>query len=429
MKILVVDDVAFNRSFLKKALAKAGYDIYLAEDGIAALALIRQHDFPLIITDYMMPSMDGVGLYEQCQNLPKYKNMGVLLLPLFILMTATKDAKELKAMKQTSGFFDVFDAPLDMPELLKKIKQVETGEYLREEEVTTLNILVVDPFEETYKLTQSLVSSGKHQIKRAKTAEEAQDIFLADSQISLIICEFGLADTNGMELFERFKAIERFNDEGFVSKPDFVLITEPLDEGKVKVKDIQDSGLKDILIKPFPVEWLEEKIVTVYKRLSRAPKAERPESPKVLVVDDLGFNRAFLEKMVKRNGRETEVVTSGAEALTSIRNDPTIRLVIVDLMMPEMDGMELFKAATADDFKLSHPLPSFVLVTASNDFQKLEQAESLGFKEVFRKPVNSEKFKRCLNRLMPLSVPEAEVVKIDPAELDKPGEPRTSIGS
>ena len=60
--ILVVDDQKGIRDVLRKVLAEAGHDVAEAEDGAAALALFRVQPFNLVITDIIMPEMEGIEI-------------------------------------------------------------------------------------------------------------------------------------------------------------------------------------------------------------------------------------------------------------------------------------------------------------------------------------------------------------------------------
>ena len=61
-QILVVDDEANLRRVLAAQLARDGYEVHAAEDGEAALALLREHHIDLVITDLRMPKVDGMEL-------------------------------------------------------------------------------------------------------------------------------------------------------------------------------------------------------------------------------------------------------------------------------------------------------------------------------------------------------------------------------
>ena len=68
-RILFVDDEYFQRDTIKKMLVKLGYDVELARDANEALEISRKERFPLIITDLMMPKIDGAQLCKQIREI------------------------------------------------------------------------------------------------------------------------------------------------------------------------------------------------------------------------------------------------------------------------------------------------------------------------------------------------------------------------
>ncbi len=62
MKILLVEDEHISRQMVKKILQKAGHEVVEAEDGQAAWNLFQSEPFQFVITDWMMPQLDGPGL-------------------------------------------------------------------------------------------------------------------------------------------------------------------------------------------------------------------------------------------------------------------------------------------------------------------------------------------------------------------------------
>ena len=67
-KILFIDDDKRQREIIKKILSKIGYSVEVAENGNNALALLEKENFPLIITDLMMPDIDGTVLCKQIRK-------------------------------------------------------------------------------------------------------------------------------------------------------------------------------------------------------------------------------------------------------------------------------------------------------------------------------------------------------------------------
>ncbi len=59
-RILVVDDEVMNRDLLQQILVRAGYEVSTAADGETAIAMLRQGTFHIVLTDMLMPGMDGL---------------------------------------------------------------------------------------------------------------------------------------------------------------------------------------------------------------------------------------------------------------------------------------------------------------------------------------------------------------------------------
>lgn len=80
MRILVVEDDLFSQTILKDALERLGYSVVLAANGRAALELCQQEQFPIIITDWVMPEMDGLEFCRTIRAMPTEHYVFILLL-------------------------------------------------------------------------------------------------------------------------------------------------------------------------------------------------------------------------------------------------------------------------------------------------------------------------------------------------------------
>lgn len=69
LRICLAEDDAIMRAYLAKALERAGHHVSTAEDGQQALALIESGTFDLLLTDIVMPGMDGIALAQAAQRL------------------------------------------------------------------------------------------------------------------------------------------------------------------------------------------------------------------------------------------------------------------------------------------------------------------------------------------------------------------------
>ncbi len=137
MDILLVEDEAKVALFIKKGLEENQYSIELAKDGAAALKLVLNKDYGLIILDVMLPYVNGI---EICKHI-RLKNETVPILMLTALGTVEDKVKGLKA-----GADDYLLKPFHFNELLARIEALlrrkkQTDSHLLEYEGLILNTL------------------------------------------------------------------------------------------------------------------------------------------------------------------------------------------------------------------------------------------------------------------------------------------------
>ena len=105
---------------------------------------------------------------------------------------------------------------------------------------------------------------------------------------------------------------------------------------------------------------------------------------KVLVVDDDFINRKLLSTLLKANPKVAEIIEAenGSDALDKMKKDPSINLILLDIMMPVVDGIEFLKIFRSD---MSHShVP--VIVLSTDDTRKTEVYDN-GANDFLRKPV------------------------------------------
>ena len=108
---------------------------------------------------------------------------------------------------------------------------------------------------------------------------------------------------------------------------------------------------------------------------------------KVLVVDDDMINRMLLKTLLKKNGKVTDIVEAenGSDALEKMKKDPGINLILLDIMMPIVDGIEFLKIFRADMSNSHVP----VIVLSTDDTKKNEVFDN-GANDFIRKPVKED---------------------------------------
>jgi len=117
VKILIVDDISKNLYLLEVLLKSAGYDTVTAKNGIEALEKLRASPFDGIVSDILMPLMDGFRLIRECKNDPALRQIP------FIFYTATYTEKKDEEFGLSLGAIRYIIKPAEPEELLRQIHE------------------------------------------------------------------------------------------------------------------------------------------------------------------------------------------------------------------------------------------------------------------------------------------------------------------
>ena len=115
IRILVVEDELFSRTIIKDALERLGYGVVLAVNGREALDLCQQEHFPIIITDWVMPEMDGIEFCRAIRTIPTEHYV-------YILLLTSLDKKDELIAGLDAGADEYLVKPLHEIELAARLK-------------------------------------------------------------------------------------------------------------------------------------------------------------------------------------------------------------------------------------------------------------------------------------------------------------------
>ncbi len=115
--ILAVDDSASMRQVLAQALARAGYRVLEAADGLQALETLRAHPVDAVITDQNMPRMDGLALTCALKADPQHRHVPVLVL-------TTESDEAVKSAARAAGATGWLRKPFDPERLVAVLEKV-----------------------------------------------------------------------------------------------------------------------------------------------------------------------------------------------------------------------------------------------------------------------------------------------------------------
>ncbi|MDZ7705740.1 MAG: response regulator [Trueperaceae bacterium] len=116
---------------------------------------------------------------------------------------------------------------------------------------------------------------------------------------------------------------------------------------------------------------------------------------RVLIVEDQLAARVLLKSVLSRAGYQTILAENGAEALEQLRLDPSIDIVVTDIDMPKMDGIELLSRLAA----ATRPVAAIV-VTVYSVRERASWADALHGVDVVEKPFDAYSFLQTLDRVL-----------------------------
>lgn len=115
MRILIAEDEPVSRRLLQSYLQKWGHEVVVTTNGLEAWQMFEQGEFPLVITDWMMPEMDGVDLIRRIRQSERSFHV-------YILLLTARSQKEDVVEGMESGADDFVTKPFDRDELRVRLR-------------------------------------------------------------------------------------------------------------------------------------------------------------------------------------------------------------------------------------------------------------------------------------------------------------------
>ncbi|MBV8581705.1 MAG: response regulator, partial [Candidatus Eremiobacteraeota bacterium] len=251
------------------------------------------------------------------------------------------------------------------------------------------NVLVIEDDVTQLSAMANLIQSGEVTVTAVSTGAQALHA-LDEAKFDCVIVDLGLPDIDGLALIEKIKA-----HPAHVRVPVIVYTGRELTEQEDgAIRRLSESVIvKDALS---PERLIEETSYFLNQVEARLPEAKRPMTPTngngtslegrtILITDDDTRNIYALRSALEDFKMHVLSAESGAEAIGLLRTHPEVDVVLMDIMMPEMDGYETIRRIRARDEW--HDLP-IIALTAKAMKGDREQCLAAGASEYISKPVD-----------------------------------------
>jgi len=373
--ILIIEDDLVFASILSKQAYKKGFKCLSAASGEDGLILAIKYKPQAIILDMGLPGMSGNEVLHELKANPTVRHIPVHII----------SASEPSSIPFKEGAVEYLRKPLEKKDLEAAFNRIEVFVNRK-----IKNLLIIEDNENSRNAIRLLIGTGDVKCFEAATGNDALKIY-RENHIDCIILDLGLPDISGIELIRELKKIK-----DHVTPPVIVYTGKDLTiEENRELQNYSDC----IIIKGVKSEdrLLDETALFLHRTISNLPESKQliitglydKESAfhhkKILLVDDDMRNIFALSKILNERGMEVLKAENGKIALEMLDAHKDIDMVLMDIMMPEMDGYEAMRGIRSQMEFNSLPVIALTAKAMKDDKQKCIDA---GANDYITKPID-----------------------------------------
>jgi CheY-like chemotaxis protein len=378
----VEDDPHYARIMIDLA-HDSGFKVLSAMRGADALELAKQFQPSAVSLDVFLPDMLGWTVLSQLKQNPLTRHIPVQI------VTLDEDRQHGLAR----GAFSFVTKPSTSQDLSNAIARIKDYSAARRRRL----LLVEDNDAERMSVT-ALLSHDDIDIVPAATGAEALSI-LSESPCDCVVLDLRLPDMSGFEVLERMTKTPELRDVPVIVFTGRELSAEEDAQLHTMARSIVVKGVES------PERLLDETALFLHRVITDLPSdkqrlIERLNtsdedllSRTVLLVDDDARNIFALSSVLERRGMRVLTATTGKEAVQLVESDPEIAIVLMDIMMPEMDGYQTTQAIRSNPAYRRLPIIALTAKAMKGDREKCLEA---GASDYLAKPVNTEQLLSAL---------------------------------
>ena len=374
--LVIEDDPHYARILLGLARGK-GFKGLVATNGVQGLALARQYRPTAISLDIFLPDMLGWTVLNQLKLDPSTRHIPVQIVSL-------EEERHHGLSRGAFAFLVKEPTTAALEVAFDKIKAFSGPR--------TKRLLVVEDNDIERKAVIELLGGNDIEIVEAACGDEALALMSA-TPFDCIVLDLRLPDMTGFEWLEKVQA-----NPNLAHIPVVVFTGKDLSQQEHKKLHLMAKSivLKDV---QSPERLLDETALFLHRVVSDLPPAKQAMLDRlhnsaevlrgrtVLVVDDDARNIFALTSVLENHQVEVISATNGRQAIDIIQSTPDISMVLMDIMMPEMDGYETMREIRGSTKFRTLPILALTAKAMKGDREKCLDA---GASDYIAKPVNTD---------------------------------------
>ncbi len=381
--LLIVEDDPHYAATLRELAHDKGFKVLIAARGAEGLALAREFHPMAVSLDVFLPDMLGWAVLNHLKQDPSTRHIPVQMLTL----------DEDRRHGLSRGAFTFVTKPTTPEELdsaLTRIKEYAAPRRKR--------LLVVEDNPAEQLSIRELLGHDDIDVSVADTGEGALDC-IREQSYDCVVLDLRLPDMSGFDVLERLRETPEAADLPVVVFTGKELSSE---------EDLRLHSLaRSIVVKGVesPERLLDETALFLHRVVADLPPEKQKMldklhssdealvGKKVLVVDDDVRNIFALSSVLERRGMAVLTAGTGREAIATLEKTPDVAIVLIDIMMPEMDGYTTMQVIRQNASLRRLPIIALTAKAMKGDREKCLEA---GASEYLAKPVNTEQLLSAL---------------------------------
>lgn len=376
--ILIIEDDPSFAEILLQVAHNNGFKAIIAHQGETGFQYAKKYYPKAIILDMKLPGIDGWTVLKWLKDDAELKHIPVHV------MSGMKREKLAKDM----GAFDFLVKPITTEKLKNAFLSID-----KEINKVFKKVLILEDDEKlNYSIKQLLHNNDKNTIcLQAYSRSEAQNI-LSNVDIDCAIIDLGLPDSDNIKAVSELKNISKnknikiiINTGKSLSDTEQLELEKNVDSIVIKTENITERLKDEILLFLNKIETSDS---SEYKTAPNLSGGEILKDKKILIVDDDIRNIYALSAALNSKGAIITTAFNGIEALNAMEEQPDFDIVLMDIMMPEMDGFEATKKIRENSKWKNLPIIALTAKAMKGDRDEILKA---GASDYQSKPIDIQK--------------------------------------
>ncbi|WP_396616301.1 HAMP domain-containing protein [Lysobacter soli] len=372
--LLIVEDDAHYASVLRDLARSRGFQVLHANRGDEALRLVREYKPTAITLDIFLPDMLGWTVLARLKQDASTRHIPVQIVTV----------EESRHHSIERGAFSYLAKPSTsetIGDALERIKEYAAPRVKR--------LLVV---EDDANEQMSIVELLRHDDIAIDTVGSGAEALTAlrEGKFDCAVLDLRLPDMTGFDLIERIHADESLKNVPIVVFTGKELSAEESERLRRVARSVVLKGVES------PERLLDETALFLHRVIGNLPPAKQRmvrslhesddglRGKNVLVVDDDVRNIFALSSVLERHGMHVHTAGNGRDAVTKVSEMPELDLVLMDIMMPGMDGYDTMREIRALGDRRTLPIVALTAKAMKGDREKCLEA---GASDYLAKPV------------------------------------------